>query len=451
MSKLKQAFYENHSGSSIWEINRITAILIVGHLLYCSLYNRGFIVSKTDQFAWGFACYVFNNLLAMTVYSKRHLDLLLIYGTPMAILLLWQYLKPVKLPERKSPGPQGDAKIVSKPMGKRMKNPYLSVYRATMMITTVLAILAVDLPIFPRRYAKSETWGTSLMDLGVGSFVFSSGLVSSTQHHGMMQGFKQGGIILGMGVARALMVRGTGYHEHVSEYGTHWNFFITLSLLPPLLPIFRRVQRLGLPFLIQGFIVCAFYQTCLLQTKWQAWIISAPRLSFVSANKEGLSSFVGYMAIYLFGLDSGGLVLSRKPRPILLLLLISCIIYMSGFFFSNSYLNLRVSRRLANAPYIMWIAAHNTTFLFMLAMVDRTLGGSGGLRVHEAGHAPTSRICLLLEKLNAHGLYAFLGANLLTGGINLLMGDAMMTTDTPAGLAIMISYALVISLSSYLA
>lgn len=55
---------------------------------------------------------------------------------------------------------------------------FLIWFRSSMMIGTVVAILAIDFPLFPRMYAKVETWGISLMDVGVGCFVVSSALVS---------------------------------------------------------------------------------------------------------------------------------------------------------------------------------------------------------------------------------------------------------------------------------
>ena len=76
--------------------------------------------------------------------------------------------------------------------------------------------------------------------LGVGSFVFANGLVSSEARKGTSE-IKQNRLkylgktlskaipMLILGFLRFASVKASGYHEHVSEYGLHWNFFFTLA------------------------------------------------------------------------------------------------------------------------------------------------------------------------------------------------------------------------------
>ena len=51
-------------------------------------------------------------------------------------------------------------------------------FRAYANIASAIAILAVDFGVFPTKFSKTENYGTSLMDVGVGFFVIANALVS---------------------------------------------------------------------------------------------------------------------------------------------------------------------------------------------------------------------------------------------------------------------------------
>ena len=124
--------------------------------------------------------------------------------------------------------------------------PFLSAQRTFLTLLTVVAILAVDFPAFPRRLAKVETYGVGLMDVGVGLFVYAHGVTSLEARGGgssvlkvrlnlaayfALVGKTARGVfpLLVLGLLRLLVVKGSGYQEHISEYGLHWNFFFSIA------------------------------------------------------------------------------------------------------------------------------------------------------------------------------------------------------------------------------
>ncbi|EIW72255.1 hypothetical protein TREMEDRAFT_58415 [Tremella mesenterica DSM 1558] len=202
--------------------------------------------------------------------------------------------------------------------GKAGRLPFLSVYRAHMMIMTVHCILAVDFNIFPRSQGKCEDFGTSLMDVGVGSFVFSLGLVSSRSFlpHSItspptpvlsqvLRAMKKSAPVLLLGLVRVIMVKGSDYPEHVTEYGVHWNFFFTLGLMPIFGILLRPLRETKLRWSILGLLIATVHQLSLHYAGIQTWVLSPLRNNLLSQNKEGLVSLPGYLSIYLLGLAAG--------------------------------------------------------------------------------------------------------------------------------------------------
>lgn len=74
-----------------------------------------------------------------------------------------------------------------------------------------------------------------LMDVGVGLFIFSNGIIvkpsASAFSKKKFQKLLVGCLPLFiLGFSRLVVTKEINYQEHVTEYGVHWNFFITLAV-----------------------------------------------------------------------------------------------------------------------------------------------------------------------------------------------------------------------------
>lgn len=416
-------------------------------------------------------------LFAITLYSYSPALLNVLIVSPALLLLL----NPTRThtPQKvKPPRSQhvNDAQGAAGSPESLPIHPFLTTYRAAMLIVTCIAILAVDFHVFPRRFAKVENWGTSLMDLGVGSFVFSAGVVSARSElrnrtnrskkeallRRLVTSARHSLPLLVLGLIRLYSVKGLDYAEHVTEYGVHWNFFFTLGLLPPFVEIFDSLTAFVPWYDVLAVGIAIAYQVALESTDLKAYILVSPRgPGLLSKNREGVFSFLGYLAIFLGGRATGIRAIPRGTSPtkspklarksVLVTLAMQALVWTVLFLFNSTYAlgygaGIPVSRRLANMPYVLWVCAFNNAQIFLFCLLETlffpSIHDNASSRQNETERISfaTSRI---LAAYNKNGLAMFLVANLLTGAVNLSVRTIdVSTTQT---MAILVGYAAVLT------
>ena len=428
----KNAFVSGFSGSSIFEIQLVMGVGPAVYLLWKSLR-----VSASrhwfSQYCIDFAVLGIPCILAQA-YSEYNLALIAVAIGTAAF----------RLNGRNPPRSRQSASSSHLTSLSQSQKPFLATYRAFAMLLTCISILAVDFNVFPRRFVKCETFGTSLMDVGVGSMLVSGGVVAGSRLQGEMGGWK--GLIksakiaipvLVLGIARTISVKSVNYQEHVSEYGVHWNFFFTLGFIPITVSLLRLCvpRRVKVDFMFFGLFVGIAYQVLLSLTGLQKWILYAPRTGLLSMNKEGLSSLLGYVSIFLVSVQIGQNILVapktktgqlKKPTTVdfyakLWRLVLLLALFMAGYCICVYGLDLRVSRRLANLPYIFWVLSMNTAFISLFFLL-------------ELMPALPTRIPSLLLAINSNQLFIFLAANILTGLVNLSVDTLKVRNGVAVGI-----------------
>ena len=327
--------------------------------------------------------------------------------------------------------------------------PFLNTYRALVNLCTIVVILAVDFSlIFPQKFHKRYTNGFSLMDTGVGSFIFSHALVApesrfNTISESRLKRIKQclisSSMLIVLGCGRLFVTWLTDYSVSEEEYGKHWNFFFTLALVKLLTTmIFCSLPASATNFSwVIATVVGVGYQCLLSLADFKDWIIIGDNKDgsytggFIHANRPGLFSSLGYCSLYMFGVQIGRLIFTPRVKWVdhakcfekLIVIaaassLMTCLLH--------AHID-KSSRMIANFTFVIWQICHNTILLLSSYAVDLLSALYStpenplipGQCVSCSNRKSRSNCCCLLSAINRNQLFFFLIGNVLTGVVNL--------------------------------
>ncbi|KAH6579024.1 hypothetical protein BASA61_010553 [Batrachochytrium salamandrivorans] len=389
----KQQHVQGHTGTTVWEIQFVLFVCLSSYLLWRAtklvLISRWPLGSKMGTFVLEFAMLLVPVMMSITVTSWTLYILVGQVATAMGLLMVFQSSQ-LGNGAKKTPASIKSQTKVASPTTAHA--PFSVVFRAFLQMLTVAAILAVDFNVFPRRFAKTETFGVSLMDLGTGAFVFSSGLVS-------------------------------GPRINRSDTGI----------------FFPRIN-----FVALALVTMTGYEI-FLGRGLQEYIFTAPRVDIISMNREGLCSMAGYFSIFLISAEIGKRILPQNPPNNLTTIRLKVLTLAVGlstfaFWVCTDFIGLQASRRMANSVYVLWVVAACVSLLMGLFLIDAALS----YIFCEAFVGECRDTPHLFKSVNRNQLATFAIANVFTGLINLSI-DTLKISDIPA-LGIIIIYELIVSL-----
>lgn len=441
--KLQEVSYLNEGGASVWSVLSLmcTYPLILAVQQVVAQAAAKYFPSPTLRATVEYI----TAMLPMTcTFSAPHLVwmsilTMVVMGAAVTALitptLAWPRAVSLCLASRAARKQDGSFECFSYFDVGRKRLRFITEYRAVVMITTCIAILAVDFPsIFSRDHAKTETFGYSLMDLGTGCTICASALCSP-HARGLRQGRRLSAIarrvlslwpILAIGIVRFAVLWGIDYHVPTSEYGVHWNFFFTITLVA----LAATAVDFGpVASGVAGAALLFTYQFGLSYAGGAEYMLTAERQGFFSANREGILGCFGFMALHWLAVAMGGCIHSGRLPPSRLanaLLFAACVLCALSEALASS--GLPVSRRLCNLPYVTFTLGVNALVLGSLAFLD--------LR----WPVPRAPLVPAYAGVSESMFATFMVANLCTGLVNMTMQPLLVPSGS--ALLIMVLYSL---------
>lgn len=313
---------------------------------------------------------------------------------------------------------------------RRRRWDCISSCRGLTGLLTAHCILAVDFNIFPRYFAKTEQFGFSLMDTGVGLYVFCNAIVpTKVSRHSVIKSIEMNMrpcfILMTLGILRTVIIRGIDYQQHITEYGVHWNFFITLSVTKFVCTIILATFKEN-NSLFCGVSLLVIHEI-LLQKYFAKWVMgNIGRYNFITANREGVVSCTGYIALYLISVHIGQVIREKykekTEKHVTISLFIMGSIFWISIYVTNSLFS--TSRNLANMGYCFFILAIGTSVLtihYLMELIDLSLENKKKVNIHHNYKKKTNwcNTSKIYSAINKNGLLFFLLANIFTGIINM--------------------------------
>ncbi|KAJ6246607.1 phosphatidylinositol-glycan biosynthesis class w protein [Anaeramoeba flamelloides] len=475
--QLQIEFVTGLKGSTFWEVEKLTLFFYISTLFSRSLiqvlfgnrYPEGK-AKRISLFIVEFLSFALPNILILAFSDY----FLIIASAVFLLIVLFHFLKGPIFCSFKRPAKHDEKFIV-----------FIGSFRGALVLCTAISILAVDFHFFPRKFAKTEDYGISHMDIGVGTFVMSNALVSqpvreyvsnmfSSTHQNdehqvqtkinqtkktiksttknqkqnqnknqnknqkknknknkmqykkvypkqqqkkqgiknvlniFLKSLKGSSPILIIGLLRLYLTKSVNYQEHVSEYGAHWNFFVSLAFLSL---FYSLISHLVTPKYsgLFGVILLAIYQTLLSKFGLAEWILSDQRRNLFEANKEGACSLVGYLALFLIGSNLGYLILKNVRskqnswKAFTLKLVATDILLFVCAALSHAYIQ-KSSRKMVNCTYCLFVLSNSILSIVCFSLIDSFTV------------TPQHQ---LQSSFTKNQLPMFLFANMLTGLINI--------------------------------
>lgn len=444
-------------GSTFLEvITSISVVPLSSWLLTCILASFPAIASTTGQLRLVIESLIlFGPFIILVTTVGNYSILSIIY--PCVLLGLSLYILTSKRTAYMSPRWTEFLLIPKATKFTQVKDVILLKAYFNLLATTCICILAVDFQWFPLHFTKNDVYGFSLMDIGIGAFVAINAMISPEarlkslpSHQNAFQLAKSLSIsnlpLFIIGFLRAAFVTITGYPQNAIEYGVHWNSFFTLAMVRMIGSLIHHYVK-GRKAILLATLIALGHQVCL-SSGLSKFIQEGERSNIIFANKEGVFSLPGFIAIYIYSLELGirwyrKYSLSNKSIAHVGRLMEASIISVATLSMTLivDLLIEPVSRREANLSYISWTIFVLTYTLGLESMMQLVIEFSVGLGLLD--EQKYSNSSMLLNCFMCKAFVVFMIANIFTGLINMLNAPA----KSSIGSCIIILYCYMLSIT----